>query len=82
MYSLMLSSTRVNLLFIAVLSLLCLVFVHLGAKCSSLVRAFTHGAMGRRVDPSSWTYWIISRSSHISTTGVTKAVVRAILSVG
>ena len=24
----------------------------LGARCSSVVRAFTHGAMGRRIDPS------------------------------
>ena len=24
----------------------------LGARCSSLVRAFAHGAMGRRIDPS------------------------------
>ena len=23
-----------------------------GARCSSVVRAFAHGAMGRRVDPS------------------------------
>ena len=23
-----------------------------GARCGSVVRAFTHGAMGRRVDPS------------------------------
>ena len=23
-----------------------------GARCSSLVRAFVHGAMGRRIDPS------------------------------
>ena len=23
-----------------------------GAKCSSVVRAFAHGAMGRRIDPS------------------------------
>ena len=23
-----------------------------GARCSSVVRAFTHGAMGRRIDPS------------------------------
>ena len=23
-----------------------------GARCSSLVRAFAHGAMGRRIDPS------------------------------
>ena len=23
-----------------------------GARCSSVIRAFTHGAMGRRIDPS------------------------------
>ena len=23
-----------------------------GARCSSVVRAFAHGAMGRRIDPS------------------------------
>ena len=47
---------------------------------SSQVRAFTHGAMGRQIDPS----WggPISRSSQCSTTGVKKAVVCAILSVG
>ena len=28
------------------------VFVPLGARCSSVVRAFAHGAMGRRIDPS------------------------------
>ena len=26
----------------------------LGARCSSVVRAFTHGAMGRWIDPSWW----------------------------
>ena len=51
-----------------------------GARCSSVVRAFTHDAMGRRIDPSWWTYWAISRSSQCSTTGVTKAVVCVILS--
>ena len=32
-------------------------FVHRGggATCSSVVRAFAHGAMGRRIDPSWWT---------------------------
>ena len=25
-----------------------------GARCSSVVRAFTHGSMGRRIDPSWW----------------------------
>ena len=28
------------------------VFVYGGARCSSVVRAFTHGVMGRRIDPS------------------------------
>ena len=27
-------------------------FVGSGARCSSVVRAFAHGAMGRRIDPS------------------------------
>ena len=26
--------------------------VYIGARCSSVVRAFVHGAMGRRIDPS------------------------------
>ena len=53
------------------------------ARCSSVVRAFTHGAMGHLIDPS-WvkTHWAISRSSQCSTTGVIKAMVCAILSVG
>ena len=25
---------------------------HPGVRCSSVVRAFAHGAMGRRIDPS------------------------------
>ena len=34
-----------------------LVFIHMiltqmGARCSSVVRAFAHGAMGHRIDPS------------------------------
>ena len=51
---------------------------HGGARCSSVVRAFAYSALGRRIDPS----WdgAISRSSHCSMTGVTKAVVCAILS--
>ena len=44
----------------------------LGARCSSVVRAFTHGTMGCRIDPSWWTHWAICRSSQCSTTGVTK----------
>ena len=28
----------------------------LAARCSSVVRAFAHGAMGRRIDPSWWTH--------------------------
>ena len=27
-------------------------FSSMGARCSSMVRAFAHGAMGRRIDPS------------------------------
>ena len=53
-----------------------------GVRLSSVVRAFAHGAMCHRIDPSRWTHWAISRSSQCSTTGVTKAVVCVILSVG
>ena len=28
-----------------------------GARGSSVVRVFAHGAMGRRIDPSWWTHW-------------------------
>ena len=28
----------------------------LGVRCSSVVRAFTQGAMDRRIDPSWWTH--------------------------
>ena len=45
-----------------------------------MVRAFAHGAMGRRIDPS-WSGPIELFIDH-STTGVTKVVVYAILSVG
>ena len=31
-------------------------FGYVGARCSSVVRAFAHGAMGRRIDPSWWTH--------------------------
>ena len=48
-----------------------------------MVRAFAHGAMGRRIDPS-WggpiELFIVPISA--PTTGVTKAVVCIILSVG
>ena len=53
-----------------------------GVRCSSVVRAFAHGAMDRRIDPSWWTHWAIFRSSQCSTTGVTKVVIYVILSVG
>ena len=42
-----------------------------------MVTGFAHGDMGHWVNPS----WNISRSSQCSTTGVTKAVVCAFLSV-
>ena len=44
-----------------------------------MVRVFAHGAMGHRIDPSWWNYGAISRSSHCSSTGVTWAVVCAVL---
>ena len=47
------------------------------ARCSSVVRASSRGAMGLRIDPSWWTHLAISRSSQCSTTGVTKAVMGA-----
>ena len=53
-----------------------------GARCSSVVRAFAHGAMGHWINPSWWTCWAISRSIQCTTTGVRKAVVCGILSVG
>ena len=53
--------------------------LHGGVRCSSVVRVFAHGAMGRRINAS---WGAISRSSQCSTTGVTKAVVCAIPSVG
>ena len=34
----------------------CLFVVVGGARCSSVVRAFAHDAMGRRIDPSLWTH--------------------------
>ena len=64
------------------LQLYSLVMVQFRSRCSSVVRAFAHGAMGRRIDSSWWTHWAISRSSQCPTTGVTKAVVCVILSVG
>ena len=45
-----------------------------------MVRAFAHGAMGHRINPSWWTHSAISHSSQCSMTGVTKAVVCVILS--
>ena len=28
------------------------IYLYSGARCSSVVRAFAHGAMGRRIDPA------------------------------
>ena len=51
------------------------------ARCSSVVRASAHGAVDRRIDSSWWTHLAIYHSSQCSTSGVTKALVCAILSV-
>ena len=53
-----------------------------GARCSSVVRAFDHGAMGGRIDPHGVDPLSYFLFQPISTTGVTKAMVCAILSVG
>ena len=53
-----------------------------GVRCSSMVRAFTHSAMGHWIDPSWCTHLATSRSSQCSTTGVTKVMVCIILSIG
>ena len=34
------------------LTMNCHTLKQVGARCSSMVRAFAHGAMGRRIDPS------------------------------
>ena len=44
--------------------------------------ASAHGEMGSRIDPSWWTHSAISCSSQCSTTGVAKAILYAIQSVG
>ena len=51
-----------------------------GARCSSVVRAFTHGAMGHRINHSWWTHWAISHSSQCSSTGITKKKLVYVLS--
>ena len=55
-------------------------YFFMGARCSSVVRAFAHGAMGRRIDPS------LGEPIELflvpATTGVPKAEVCATLSVG
>ena len=59
------------------------IFTKRGARCSSVVRAFAHGAMGRRIDPS-WggpieLFLIAARAPRLV---YTKAVVCIILYVG
>ena len=52
-------------------------------QSSSMVKVFTHGVMCRQIDPSWWTHPLSYFSfSANALTGVTKAVVCAILSVG
>ena len=52
-----------------------------GVRCSSVVTAFAHGAMGRRIDPLWWTHCAIYHTTQCATTGLTKAVVCVILSL-
>ena len=53
-----------------ILNTLVWIIVKKGARCSSMVRAFAYGAMGRWIDPSCWTHWAISHSNQCSTTGI------------
>ena len=46
------------------------------------IRVFTHGAIGCQIDFIWWTHWAIFHSSQCSMTGVTKAMVCVVLSVG
>ena len=55
-------------------------YIHLGAGRSSEVRSWCGGSSDRSF--MGWTHIAISRSSQCFTTGVTKAVVCVILSVG
>ena len=59
-------------------------FIVKGARCRLLLRGkmAAYGAMGRRIDTSWLTHWTISRSSQCSMTGLTKAMVCTVLSVG
>ena len=43
-----------------------------GVRCSSVVRAFAHGAMGHQINPSWYTHRAVSVSSQCSTTGIKK----------
>ena len=48
----------INIIILILIKLYCIVLfilsynMDVGARCSSVVRAFAHGAMGRRIDPS------------------------------
>ena len=58
------------LLLLLLLVVVVVVVVVVVARCSSVVRAFAHDAMGRRIDPSWWTHWAISRSNQWSYTKI------------
>ena len=32
------------------------IYIYRGARCTSVVRVFTHGVMGHRIDPSWYTH--------------------------
>ena len=50
-----------------------------GARCSSVVEHFAHGSLDQSLMVDQLSYFLFSQCS---TTGVTKAVVYAVLSVG
>ena len=47
-----------------------------------MVKSFAQGMMDYLIDPSWWTHSAISHSSQCSTTGVTKDMVCAVMSMG
>ena len=54
--------------------------VHCRKLCGKSIRSWSNGSLDQSI--TGWTHWAISRSSQCFKTGVTKAVVCAILSVG
>ena len=68
-YSFILVIHKVDGECVCVVSVCVFIYVY-GGRCSSVVRAFVYGTMGRQIDPSWWTHWAIFCSSQCSMNGV------------